>query len=167
MERSSGMHQLQPQEIKPVYHIGIGINQLVQDQVPGADVQQPETDHTHPHNRSGTERNLQPAVQTFAGRLGRTGGSVRRRFHADETAKTGEDAAGQKRDRNKRVLDAHISKDQENQRQYDEYDTHHFILALQICHRAFADILSNLSHQRGSFIRFHHLAVKLYGDQQG
>ena len=95
-------------------------DELIENEVPGADVEQPESDHDQPHDGAGAKSDLQAAVQSLGAALGGPGRGGRGRPHADVAAKTGEKAARQKGDRHKRILDAQLRQPKENDHEDQE-----------------------------------------------
>ena len=69
-----------------------------------ADVQQAQADDHQAHHRAGAEGDLQASVERLLGPLRRAVRGQGRGVHADEPAQAAEEAAGQEREGNQRVL---------------------------------------------------------------
>ena len=152
-------NEFESEKVEPVCHVFRCVDQFVEDQIPGCDVEKSESDHHESHDRSGTERNLESAVETFTGSLSGSAGSSRRCFHAEESAKPGEESARQERNRYKRILNTANRKNQKDYEEDDENKPHPGILLFQIRHGAFADISRDLFHACVSFRSFDHQVI--------
>ena len=82
----------------------------------------PKPTTTRPITAPERNATCRPRLRSSAAALGGAAGGVRRRPHADEAAQAGEEAAGQERDRNERVLDAHDGQHGQDDDQDDEDD---------------------------------------------
>ncbi|MPM42140.1 hypothetical protein SDC9_88802 [bioreactor metagenome] len=165
-ESAAGFDHFKAEKVPAGLHVAGGVDKLVKDDIPQADVEQAQPDHHQTHDRTGTERDLKSAVEAFAGRLrgpaaGGGGGA-----HADVAAQAGEEAPGQERDRNEGILDAEEGQYREKQRENDENDTDDAILTEQVSHGAFPDVTGDFAHLFRAFIGRHHLLVENAGDDQ-
>ena len=57
------MHQVQPEEVESFRHVGRGVNQPVENKIPGADIEETETNNDQAHYRTGAEGHLKAAVE--------------------------------------------------------------------------------------------------------
>ena len=155
----AGVDQIKAADGKAVGHVAGREDQLVKDDPPKGDVQQPKTDHAETHDSAGTEGDLQSAVQTFGSALGGTGAGFGSGVHADVAAQTGEETAGKEGYRNERVLDLEDGQNGENDKEDREDRAHHFVLAAEVSHGAFTDVGRDLDHARGAFRSLDHALV--------
>ena len=157
-EGAARLDELKSEEGQPRGHVGLGVDELVKDKVPYADVEKPQPHDDQPHHRPRPKRHLQSAVERTPARLRRPRGGVRRRLHPDVAAQTGEEAPRQERHRHERILDAHRRQDREDHEQNDEHQRDDLVLAEQIRHRPLAHIAGDLAHARIAGIRPLHRA---------
>ncbi len=129
-----------------VQHVRRGVDELVEDPVPEADVEQAESDHHQAHHRARAERDLQAAVQRVAAPLGGPGGREGRGVHADEAADAREEATRQEGDGDEGVLDPHECQPGQQDGEDGEDDPDDLVLPAQVGQRAFADVLGDLLH---------------------
>ena len=122
------------------------VDEAVEDEIPDGDVEEAEADDRETHDSSGTERDLEAFVQALARALGGAAGGGGGGLHAHETAEAGEEAAGQKRDRDEGVLELQEGQDGEDHEEHGEDDADAGILLAQIGHRAVAHIAGDLLH---------------------
>ena len=142
----SGRDELESEERQAVRHVVGRVDQAVQDEIPRGDVEKAEPDHGEAHDRAGPERHLKAAVQAFARALRRAAGRARGGLHAHESAEAGEEAAGQKRDRDEGVLELQDRQDREDHEEDGEDDADARILLFQVRHRAVAHVSGDLLH---------------------
>ena len=158
--------QLQPADVQAISHVSSRVNDLVKNDVPQGDIQQTEADHYQPHDGTGTEGDLQTAVQAFTGTLSSTAAGGSCRLHADETAETGEETACKEGNRHKGVLEAAKRKDQEDHKEDHEHDPDRLVLLTEVCHGAFTDEARDLLHRVVAFRRLDHEFVTDQGEDQ-
>ena len=162
----TGRNQLQTAKTQTVDHVVNRVNDLVKNNVPQGNVQQTEADHHQPHDGTGTEGDLQTAVQTFTGAPGSTAAGGSCRLHADETAETGEETACKEGNRHKGVLETVKRKGQEDHKENHEHDPDRLVLLTEVCHGAFTDEARDLLHRVVAFRRLDHEFVTDQGEDQ-
>ncbi len=141
--------------------------QVVQTEEPRSDVDQGKAHDDEAHDRSGAEGNHQTAVQAGAGAGRRPMGGHRGCPHAQVTAQSGEEPAGQKRHGDDAVL--HVEDEGhegEDNRQHDEDNGHHHVLPAEVRHGPVAHVGGDLDHLRIALVRGLDLLVELAGEDQ-
>ena len=142
---------------------------VVENQVPGRDIEQTEAHHGQAQHSAGTEGELKALVEAVlfvtAG-LSHTAGGVSSRLHADETSQTGENTTGEEGDGNNVVLQAVVGHDAEHHCDNHEEDGNNLVLLFQVGHGAFAHVARNLLHAVVAFVGLLHVEEELSGKCQ-
>ena len=142
---------------------------VVQNQVPGRDIEQAKAYHRQTQHGAGTESKLKALVQAvllIAAGLGHTAGGVGSRLHTDKASQTGENTTGKESDGNNVVLQAVEGHDAEHHCDDYEEDGNNLVLLFQVGHGAFAHVARNLLHAVVAFVGLLHVEEELSGKCQ-
>ena len=164
--RRAGSDQLHAKHVQSALHVRRGVHELVEHDIPDANVEKTEADDNEAHDGAGSKGDLQASIEPFAATLGSSGRCCGGCPHPDVTAKAAKEPPRKEGHGHKRILDSLLGQKEEDAQKDEKDHGDDHVLPSQVSHGSFSHIARDFDHPVRALTCFGHLLVEEHGEAE-